>query len=66
MWKKEKIYLGTNVHEIKKNKTQKQDKIFNGLYNIFYMNKTLTDQCLNIYFFDFERVISPYENHTAV
>ena len=46
-------------------KTQKQDKIFNGLYNIFYINKPLTQQCLNVYFFDFERVISLYENRTA-
>ena len=47
MWKK--ISLGTNVQEIeKKIKHKSNTKIFNGLYNIFYINKTLTDQCLNV------------------
>ena len=36
------------------------------LYNICYINKTLTDQYLNVYFFDFERFISLYGNRTAV
>ena len=41
---------------------QKQDKIFNDLYNIFYINKISTP----VHFFDFERVISRYEKPTTV
>jgi hypothetical protein len=67
LWKKKKISLGTNVHEIEnKIKHKYKTKIFNGLNNIFYFNKTLTDQCLNVYFFEFERVISLNGNRTAV
>jgi hypothetical protein len=68
LWKKEKKSLGTNVHENKKKKqsTKIRQKYSMVLYNICYINKTLTDQCLNVYFFDFERVISLYENRTAV
>ena len=50
----------------KKIKHKSKTTIFNGLYNIFYINNTLTDQCLNAYFFEFERVISLYGNRTAV
>jgi hypothetical protein len=67
LWKKEKISLGTNVHENKKKQSTKiRQKYSMVLYNICYINKTLTDQCLNVYFFDSERVISLYGNRTAV
>jgi hypothetical protein len=57
----ERMYMKWNKIKLKKNK-QKQNKIFNDLYNIFYINKIST----HVHFFDFERVISRYEKSTTV
>ena len=66
---KKRKYLLEQMFMKKKQKKQSikiRQKYSMVLYNICYINKTLTDQYLNVYFFDSERVISLYGNRTAV